>query len=392
MGIRVAIIGSRGLTDSYGGIEKVLLEICPRLAELGHEIHVFGADVGQTAPLPPGVRNIPVPAVGGKYTETLSRTMLGIIRAWKGDYDVINLVAIGPGAMSFLARLSGKPVVVSIHGLDWARDKWPAPARFALRAAEKAIVLFANEMTVVSKQLVDYFKRTHDRDVIYTPNGVDLRDGPADGAILSQFGLVPGDYIFFASRLVEEKGGHELIEAFNRIETTKKLVIAGGDRYDKDYVARLKQMDRTGRVIFTGHVSGEPLDHLFRGAYLYVLPSHIEGLSLSLLEAMGYGKMTLVSDIPENLEVVGDCGFTFPVGNVDRLAEALQRIVCTPECEAEMGQQAAARARALFTWDGIAKRYSDAFELALARQPRGRIGLRASIWRTLTRRQVDGGI
>ncbi len=358
--MKVAIIGSRGLGNSYSGIEKVLAHLCPRIAALGHEVHVFG-EAGAGVEPRPGIRQVDVPALRGKYTETLSRSGLSVLLAMARGYDVINLVAVGPGVLSAVPHFAGTPVVVSIHGLDWARDKWPAPARLALRAAERSIVRFADEITVVSQELVRYFRQAYGREVVYTPNGLDPAAGAADPGILAELGLRPGDYALFASRLVPEKGAHELVEAFQRIRTERKLVIAGGGRYDQGYVDALRAADRTGRCVFTGHLEGPRLEHLFRGACLYVLPSHIEGLSLSLLEAMSFGKALLVSDIAENLEVIGDAGATFPVGDVDGLAAALEKLLAAPCRLRELETRAAARARDLHSWDLVAASYAEVY-------------------------------
>jgi glycosyltransferase involved in cell wall biosynthesis len=348
---------------SYGGIEKVLSELCPRLAGLGHEIHVFAENGGGIPErVVQGVKIIPMPALGGKYTETLSRTLLSLGKAMFRDYDVINLVAVGPGMFSFLPRLFGKPTVVSIHGLDWARDKWPAPARAALRAAERVIVNTADEITVVSRQLETYFDRTYNRKVAYVPNGLNIGGDEVNPILLNEVGVEPGEYVLFASRLVPEKGAHELIDAFNRLDTDKKLVIAGGSRYDIDYVESLYRAGRSDRIKFVGHVTGPLLDDLFKGAYLYALPSHMEGLSLSLLEAIGYGKACLVSDIAENLEVVGQSAFTFPVGDIDALTAQLQDLMDDQYTVMAMASSARSRAAGQFAWDNLALQYSDIYQ------------------------------
>jgi glycosyltransferase involved in cell wall biosynthesis len=357
------VIGSRGIHSSYGGIEKVLAQLCPRLVALGHVIDVFSEDCAEARMLrTDGVGSIPVCSIPGKYTETISRAFVATVDAIAGRYDVINLVAVGPGILSVMPRLLGKPVVVSIHGLDWRRDKWPLPARTALKAAERVIVSSASAVTVVSRELQTYFKSTYGLETVHAPNGASFRDEPIDLAPLATFGLEPGGYVLFASRLVAEKGAHELIQAFAQVPTDAKLVIAGGGRYDQAYVEALRTFDTSGRCVFTGHLSGASLDAVFAGARLYVLPSHVEGLSLSLLEAMGHGLPALVSDIPENIEVVGDCGATFRTGDVDALATALAEALCAPGNLAAMGERGRARVRRLYSWDAVAERYSDLYQ------------------------------
>jgi len=370
--MKVAIIGSRGIRSGYSGIERVLAQLCPRIAALGHEVHVFGEHGEDPSdPSPPGVRSIRVPSFPGKYTETITRSALATAVAMARRYDVINLVAIGPGIMSAAGRLAGLPTVVSIHGLDWRRDKWPAPARLALRGAERTIVACADEITCVSRELVTHFARAHSREVAYAPNGVDVVPGPADPAALASMGLEQDGYALFASRLVPEKGAHDLVRAFAGVPPGKRLVIAGGGRYDMAYVDSLKAAAAPlgDRVVFTGHLEGARLDAAFRGACLYVLPSYMEGLSLSLLEAMGHGKPCLVSDIPENVEAAGDTGATFAPGDVAALTDGISRLLASPGEAAALGTRAAERARQHFSWDGVARRYVDVYERVA--RPRG---------------------
>jgi glycosyltransferase involved in cell wall biosynthesis len=373
--MKIAIIGARSMDSSYGGIEKVLSELCPRLTVLGHEIHVFceNKEGGQRSR--DGVFLRYVPALPGKYTETISRSFMATIVTSLGSYDLINFVGIGSGALSFLPRIiQKKPVIVSCHGLDWRRDKWPAPARMALQAAEKILVRSADEITVVSQELKHYFQAQHGRDVALIPNGLNVQRENDNYESLERLDLEAGGYLLFASRLVPEKAPHELIEAFNNVITDKKLVIAGGSRYDLDYVRSLKNIDRTGRCVFTGHVTGALLDALFRGAYLYVLPSHMEGLSLSLLEAMGYGKCAVVSDISENLEVVGEAGFSFPVGNIEALGSLLQNLVNSSSEVSAMAMRARDRAETHFSWNSIAEQYAEVYERVGLKNKNNRAG------------------
>lgn len=367
--MRIAIIGSRGLRSSYGGIEKVLAEICPRLAAMGFEIDIYG-EAGSSESLcrVAGIRHISVPAIPGKYTETISRTLFSIVLSWTRRYDVVNFVALGPGSLAFLTRCFGRRTVVSIHGLDWQRTKWPGFARGALRLAERAIVCSADRITVVSEQLKAYFRTKYHVEVECIPNGAQLRQSDSiDTQSVAPELKFDSRYVLFASRLVKEKGAHELIAAFQSVKTEAYLVIAGGGRYDREYMDSLRSIDETGRVVFVGHREGGDLDALFMNAYVYCLPSHIEGLSLSLLEAIGFGKAVLVSDIPENIEVIGDAGVSFSVGEVGDLANKLQLLLSDDIEVTRLAARARARAETLFSWEAVARRYADMY-VALARR------------------------
>ena len=126
------------------------------------------------------------------------------------------------------------------------------------------------------------------------------------------------------ARIVPEKRLDLLIEAFKNVKTDKKLVIAGGASHTNDFLNEIKEKAKQdNRIIMTGFVQGEELEELFSNTYLYCLPSDIEGMPISLLEAMSYGKNCLVSDIEENVQVCGKYGTTFKKSNLGDLTDKL---------------------------------------------------------------------
>jgi glycosyltransferase involved in cell wall biosynthesis len=374
--MRIAILGSRHMLSNYGGIERVLRSYLPHIAERGHEVTVFGGPAPKGTPMEPGgvwngVRSVSLPAPAGKHAETLARSALSTLRTLAGGFDVAHFVAQGPGIFSPATRLAGLGTVVTIPGLDWQRAKWSAPVQAAFRGAERMTVRTADEMIVLSRGVQRYFNETFGRGTRLIPNGMDVLPQVPDPAPLAGLGLRPGGYVLFAARLVREKACHELIEAWNRVETDLTLVVAGGARYDQSYAQSLRDMAVPGKVVFTGHVEGALLNALFGHAHLFVLPSHLEGQSVALLEALGHGRPVLVSDISENTEVVEDNGFTFRTGDVAHLRALLSRLVADPAGVAAMGVRARAAAAARPTWREVALMHEEVYAAAASR-PQGR--------------------
>ena len=350
--MRIAVIGSRGIGSDYGGIERMLDELCPRLCRLGHEVDVFCRPDARPE-LQPGLRTIPVPAIPGKHLDNISRSVVSLVQA-VGRYDIIHFHAVGPGILSALTRLAGQPSLVTIHGLDARRDKWGWAARGCLTAAEQTLVGCATGITVVSETLRRYFLERYDIRVTFIPNGVAQKPAVAPGAFLAAEGLAPQRYVLFASRLVPEKGCHDLIDAFARLRTDMRLVVAGGSG-SPDYIAALRARADPARVIFVGHRTGAELAELFSNAFLFVLPSYIEGMSMALLEALAYGLPMLTSDIPENRAVLGGHGTYFAPRDIPGLARALQSLIETPGGAGAVALRL--RALALPGWDAVAQRY-----------------------------------
>ena len=274
-----------------------------------------------------------------------------------GKYDVVHIHAEGPAFFCWIPKLFGKRVIVTIHGLDWSREKWKSGfgSKF-IRQGEKNAVKYADEIIVLSKGVQDYFERTYGRKTHFIPNGVNRPAIRQPQLITDKFALTKDSYILFLGRLVPEKGIRYLVEAFKEVKTDKKLVIAGGSSDTDDFTAELKNLAKgDDRIIFTGFVQGQLLDELYSNAYIYTLPSDLEGMPLSLLEAMSYGNCCLVSDIPECTEVVEDKAIIFKKSDVSDLKKKLQEACEQPETVKRLKEQAADYICRKYNWDDVVK-------------------------------------
>ena len=250
--------------------------------------------------------------------------------------------------------LFNKKVIVTIHGLDWQRAKWGGFATKYIKFGEKQAVKHADEIIVLSRGIQDYFQKTYGRKTVFIPNGVSKPSiVPAD-EINKQWGLSRDSYVLFLGRIVPEKGLWYLVEAWKEIRTDKKLVIAGGSSDTKTFMDELKQMaSGDERIIFTGFQQGKVLEELYSNAYLYVLPSDLEGMPLTLLEAMNYGCCCVTSDIGECADVMNGSGITFPRGSAEALREALQDLCDHPEKAEAHRAKAREVVASKYTWQEI---------------------------------------
>ena len=296
---------------------------------------------------------VPILTSGGLAAVTSS--FFSALYSAFGKFDVVHIHAEGPAFFCWIPKLFGKRVIVTIHGIDWQREKWRDGfgSKF-IRQGEKNAVKYADEIIVLSKGVQDYFKKTYGRNTCFIPNGVNRPKILEADLIAEKFGLSKDSYILFLGRLVPEKGIRYLVEAFKQVKTDKKLVIAGGSSDTDAFANELKGLAKDDdRIIFTGFVQGAMLDELYSNAYIYTLPSDLEGMPLSLLEAMSYGNCCLVSDIPECAEVVEDKALIFQKTNVEDLQEKLQDACDHPEMVMKMKNQAADFICAKYNWDEV---------------------------------------
>lgn len=128
-----------------------------------------------------------------------------------------------------------------------------------------------------------------------------------------------------------------------------------------DAYARKLRQHASDRILLLDYASGDAFDELLTNAMLFVLPSDLEGLSLALLEAMGAGLCVLVSNIPENLELMEDAGFTFRRGDVRDLRRMLDLLIRTDYLRTSAGDAARKRIEEHYLWPNITKQIENAY-------------------------------
>ena len=360
---KIAMIGHKRIPSREGGVEIVVDEIATRLTRRGYHVdaynrsgyHVSGKQFDEKrGKIYNGIRLLTIPTFKSSSLNAIVYSVLATFRALFGNYGVIHYHAEGPCVMLGVPKLFGKRVIATIHGLDWQRAKWGNFAARVLKYGEKQAAKRADEVIVLSRNVQDYFREEYHRETIFIPNGIDKPCIREARQIREQFGLLGNDYILFLARIVPEKGAHYLIEAYKQLKTDKKLVIAGGDSHAEEYMQKIYQYARENKnMILTGFVQGRVLEELFSNAYVFVLPSDVEGMAISLLEAMSYGNCCLVSDIPENTEVVEDYAVSFRKGNVEDLRAKLEYLLDNPDVTAKYKEKSSDFICRKYNWEDV---------------------------------------
>ena len=333
--MKVAMIGHKVVPSRRGGIENVLTTLCPLLADEGVRVTCYNRSSDKVENEYIGTvendkyQNVTLKkawTINARGLSAMVASFTAAICAAFSRYDIVHFHAEGPCAAMWIPKLFGKRCVATVHGLDWQREKWGHGfASKYIKFGERVMVKCAEQIIVLSESAQQYFKQTYNRETVLIHNGIEKPVKKQAENISKLYGLSKDEYICIVSRLTAEKGVHYLIDAYNRVETDKKLVIAGDTSDTDDYVALLKQKaEGNPNIIFTGFISGDVLTEIYSNAYLVTLPSDIEGMSLSLLEALAYGNAVLCSDIPENTVVTEDRAIHFRKSDVEDLADKLQ--------------------------------------------------------------------
>lgn len=377
--LHIAMLGHKHMLSREGGIEIVVCELATRMSKRGYDVTVYDRKtyhVSGSTPLDKrtevdGVQIKTVWTIDKKGLAAMTSSFAAAIKAGRSDADVVHIHAEGPAAMcglvKFIWKIRGqqkniqgqqkKRLITTIHGLDWARAKWGGFATKYIKYGERQAVKYADEIIVLSRGVQEYFRSTYGRETVFIPNGVTKPISQPAKLITERWGLKKDSYVLFLGRIVPEKGLRYLVEAWRGIKTDKKLVIAGGSSDTAEFMTELENMAAgDDRIVFTGFQQGRILEELYSNSFIYVLPSDLEGMPLSLLEAMSYGNCCVVSDIDEMTEVVEDKAVVFKHSDVSSLRTTLQDLLDDSEAVRRYKEGAAEFVTGKYNWDDVVER------------------------------------
>lgn len=360
--MRIAFLGTRGIPAAYGGFETCVHELSLRLREKGHEVVVYcRSDCPSEAPKEfQGVTLIQMARLRRSFLESPFNSFIATIAAVTSDADIVHYLGCGNVPFTLLARLSGKRVVLTVDGIEWRRSSYSRAARAYLRSFAELAMVFPNRTVADSDSSRRWYHERTGLTPLMIPYGT-KRSTEADTDILAKYGLQREKYVFFAGRLVHEKGIHTLVRAFKSITTDSKLVIVGNFPGRSKYVDNLKQ-EAGANTVFLGSVYGRDFETLRNASQILVHPSTLEGTSISLLGALGAGCCVVSSDLAENIEVAGDAALYFKTGDPEDLKRRLLDLLRNPTLVEERRKKAVARALELYDWDKIVQQYEDIYE------------------------------
>ena len=363
--LKIAMIGHKRIPSREGGVEIVVDELSTRLVKMGCRVDAYNRYGRHTAGKKytqykgkeyHGIRLITIPTFRNGKLNAIVYSVIAAFRALFGGYDIIHFHAEGPCIMVWLPKLFGIRTIATIHGLDWQRSKWGNFATKVLKAGEKMAARRADEVIVLSKNMQDYFLETYGRQTRFISNGIQRPALYEPKEIREKYGLEKDGYILFVARIVPEKGLHYLIDAYKKIRTEKRLVIAGGNSHSQSYMDEVEAMAAEDpRILMTGFVAGRVLEELYSNACFFVLPSDVEGMAVSLLEAMSYGNCCLVSDIRENTEVVAEHAAVFRKSDTQDLQKKMEELLEHPEIRTAYKETAADYICGKYNWDDVAE-------------------------------------
>jgi glycosyltransferase involved in cell wall biosynthesis len=359
--MKIAILGTRGIPANYGGFETFAEECAAGLVSRGHEVTVYCRShyVLKTLRKFRGARLVVLPTLKWKYFDTVVHTFFSAAHSMFCGFDAVLICNAANSVYAWMPRLMGIPVVVNVDGIERLRGKWNWLGKAYYRASEYMSTWFPNAIVTDARMMEQYYLKQYKTPSVYIPYGA-ITEKPQSAEILEKLGLHPGDYFLYVSRLEPENNAHTVVAAFERICTSRRLVVVGDAPYARDYIAALKKT-RDPRILFPGAIYGSGYRQLQSNAFCYIHATEVGGIHPALLEAMGQGNMVIANGTPENIEVLGGAGLIYKKNDSDDLARLLQDVADNPENWQHLKDEALSRARSLYSWEDVVTQYEQLF-------------------------------
>jgi glycosyltransferase involved in cell wall biosynthesis len=368
--LKIAILGTRGIPANYGGFETFAEECAAGLAARGHEVTVYGRShhVSRFLKTHRGSRLVVLPTLEWKHTDTVVHTFLSTIHALGRKYDVILICNAANSIFAWLPRIFGIPTVLNVDGIERLRGKWNRLGRAYFRLCERLSTLFPNVMVTDAYVMKRYYQKEYGAASVFIPYGA-VTEKPGSHDALDRLGLVPREYFLYVSRLEPENNAHLVVQAFEKVKTSKRLAVVGDAPYAAEYIRKVRAT-RDPRILFPGSVYGEGYRQLQANAFCYIHATEVGGTHPALIEAMGQGNIVVANGTPENSEALGGTGLIYRKNDAGDLTRCLQEVADCPEKYAALQAAALERARAAFSWESVVLQYEQLFQELASRRKR----------------------
>lgn len=352
--MKIALLGTRGIPASYGGFETFAEELSTRLVTRGHSVTVYGR-AEYPEPKFRGVDLQTIPTIRHKYFETVVHTLLSTLHLLFHRHDVALYCNAANALFTWMPRVTGIPTALNVDGLERKRRKWNEIARGWYRISEWLSTWMPSAVISDAERIRFYYRQNYGCETQFIPYGAETGKLQST-AVLEKLGLEPGEYFLYVSRMEPENNALLVREAFEKVETTKKLALIGDAPYAQEYIARVRDT-RDSRIVIPGAIYGDGYKELQSHCFAYVHATEVGGTHPALIEAMGRGALTLYLDNPENREVAGGVALDFQPGN---LAQKLAYVLRCDEADREALREAAQdRVQKRYSWDAVTDAYEN---------------------------------
>lgn len=310
--MKIAILGSRGIPNNYGGFEQFAEYLSKGLAQKGHDVYVYNShNHSYQHKLWNNVNIIHAYDPEYKYG-TFGQFIYDlncIIDSRKRDFDII--YQLGYTSNSIWHKLLPKNalIVTNMDGLEWMRSKYSSKVRKFLKLAEKWAAESSQYLIADSLGIKKYLKEKYNKQSTYLPYGANLFQAP-NVSMVKKYSLIPYEYDLLIARLEPENNVDAIISGFTSSSNERTLVVIGNT--DTKYGKYITEKFPQENILFLGSIFDINILNNFRYfSNIYYHGHTVGGTNPSLLEAMASSALICAHDNIFNRAILGDDAFYF---------------------------------------------------------------------------------
>lgn len=355
MGLKIGILGTRGIPNQYGGFEQVAEHLSTGLIAKGHEVMVYNSHkhpyqqkTWNGVPIIHCFDPEYILGTAGQFIYDLNC----ILDARKRNFDI--LLMLGYTSSSVWKMLFPKKAVIisNMDGLEWNRAKYSKPVRRFLKYAEKLAVSGSDYHIADSLEIKSYLDEKYKINSKFIAYGADLSEN-VNEAVLTEYGLNKKEYFMLLARMEPENNIEMLLDGFHMSKSEKKFIVVGNisNSFGKYLHTKFKNDQR---IIFLGAIfNHEKLQSIIKFSCVYFHGHSVGGTNPSLLEAMADAAFIAAHSNAFNKSVLKDNALYFNnVKEVCSIIEQHEKLY-----NEKFVQNNSARIRAEYTWERIITQY-----------------------------------
>ncbi len=359
MGLKIAIIGSRGYPYVYSGYETFVKELAERLAQKGFDVTVYNhrglfKDRPKTVN---GIHVVYIPTIESKISSQFIHSFLSICHACWTKYDLLLVVNAANGPFGLVAKIFRQKTAINVDGLEWLRPKWRGLGSRYFYWAAKLATRWYDVVIADSLEMQKIYKAEFGCDSTFIAYGANLKY-PTTPRCLAKWNLEKDQYYLIVGRLIPDNNVGLMVQEYTKARSERKLVVVGDMPYRDSYAQNIKAI-QDPRLVFTGYIRDkEELTQLYHYCFVYLHGHEYGGTNPTLLEALANGCAILALDTVFSREMLKDglygIFFSKEAGGLKQAIEAIEK---SPELRDRLRQQSRNRIAENYTWEKITEQY-----------------------------------
>lgn len=362
--MKIAIIGSRGIPNRYGGFEELAEQLGVQLTKSGHEVVVFNPHHHpiKTATYK-GVYRIS--AYDPQWMGTAGQfiyDLISILRCWQLRPNIVLQLGYTSSAIWFWLMPRKSKIITNMDGMEWQRSKYRWFTKKFLRFSEWLAAKNSHVLVADHQEIEQYLHRKYLNQTVFIPYGAPIPK-VIETSILSQYQLQPNGYFLVVARMEPENHIETILKGYLQTACAVPLLVIGNiaNKHGKKWQA---QYTHPNIRFVEGIYQKAALNALRHHALWYIHGHSVGGTNPALLEAMGCGAKILAHNNPFNKGVLGNNAAYFNTSA--EVANALEDLV-GKAVEKKWRKRNYSKIRTAYNWRVVAAQYAITFEQILLR-------------------------